>query len=91
MDARFEVGDIFEHEGRSAVIAESGCGGGVFDDRAVRSQVAAQNAQTAFGLQRVVQRADDVRVRDLRRFQVLRHSAAGDGQGIAVQQGQQAA
>lgn len=73
MDARLEVGDIFEDQRGTAVITEGGTGGGMLDDRAIGSEVAAEDAQAAFRLQRVIQRADDIRVRDSGRFEVLRH------------------
>ena len=54
VDARFDIGRVFEDERGTAMLAERGRGGGVFDDRAIGGEVAAQDAQAAFGRQRVV-------------------------------------
>ena len=89
VDARFEIGDVFEDEGGSEMIAEGGRGGGVFDDGAIGGEVSTQNAQAAFGLQRIVERADDIGITYLGVCHILRQSAAGDSEGVAVQQGKQ--
>ena len=49
VNARLDVIGVFENERRSAMLAKCRTGGGVLDDRTVRRQVAAQNAQAAFG------------------------------------------
>ena len=89
VEAGSDIGGVFEDEGWAAMLAERGRGGGVFDDRAIGRQVAAQDAQAAFGLQRLVQRADDVGVADFGVGDILRQRTAGHGEGVAVQQRQQ--
>ena len=87
--ARFEVVHIFEYERRSAMIQQRRGGGSVLDDRAIGREVAAQDAQATFGLQRISQRADDIGIADLGIGDILREPAPRDREGIAVQQGQQ--
>ena len=66
---------VLEHHRRAGVLQQPRVGGGRLDHGAARREVAAQHGEPTFGLDRVVERPDDVVVVDLGAGDVLAERA----------------
>ena len=78
-------GVVIEHQRGPCVLVQMGRTGAGLDDAAIRSDIAPEHGQGAFGIDRVVERSDDIVVVDGCAFDVLAKRATRDRQGIKMQ------
>ena len=81
----FHGGVVVKHQRRAGVLQVLLGAGAGLDHAAVGRQVAAQNGQRTFGINRVVQRANHVMVVDLGAHQIFTHGLAAHGQGVQLE------
>ena len=83
---RHEIVVVFKDDRAPGVLEQPFRRGALLDHRAVGSKVAVENHRSSLGLDRVVERPDDIPVVTLGRSNILPHRLAGYGNDVAVQQ-----